>query len=171
MLYLWKHRTRTVSKVKKKNKTLKLVKKDNSDAFFVEQPEELAALLCLRLSWGLTSSPSGTCTRVVVYTSVASHSELPQTMPEATACTTQTQRENQKTMLVHSHPMCGIFTTNVKKAADENELRPETNVYQHQPQDGVQQKLTGGWKAKQWSRSVWTKWNKPWAGTYSSVGR
>lgn len=101
----------------KKNKTLKLVKKDNSDAFSVEQPEELAALLCLRLSWALTSSPSGTCTRVVVYTSVASHSELPQTMPEATACTTQTQCENQKTMLVRSHPMCGIFTTNVKKSS------------------------------------------------------
>lgn len=43
--------------------------------------------------------------------------------------------------------MCGIFHN--EKAADEHDLTPETNVWQRQPQDGVQQKLSGGWKAKQ----------------------
>lgn len=38
---------------------------------------------------------------------------------------------------------------NVKKAAGEHDLTPETNVCQRQLQDGGQQKLSGGWKAKQ----------------------
>lgn len=50
---------------------------------------------------------------------------------------------------------------NVKKAADEHDLTPETNVCQCQPQDGGQQKLSGGWKAKQRPCSMQIKWNKP----------